>query len=156
MEGVLMTQNISLEETDSTPGGTEAPACKNAPPIDATSDALVAHAPAPQDVETKSVAWPGNYHVGDCHIYDMSLAVRSDGSATFQAYVESSDDDDVWVFYGGISLLDNHGVELWRSGKLDGPSMPFEDSDYTWTQNFFYPAQWFSAFSSAKINQMHC
>jgi hypothetical protein len=35
-----------------------------------------------------------------------------DGAANFFAHAKSSGDDDQWVFDGGISLLDVHGVAL--------------------------------------------
>jgi hypothetical protein len=61
-----------------------------------------------------------------------------------------------WVFYGGISLLDVHGIVLWTSPKLVGPQMNFEDGWVTWDQNFNFPFVWFDSAAGARINRAHC
>jgi hypothetical protein len=105
----------------------------------------------------KLLYWSGVVgHVGDCTIENMRIFFWSDGRARFEAHVRSDDNDDVWVFYDGISILDSHGVELWRSGKLVGPEMPWEGHTRDWIAEFFYPAVWFDHISQARINTWHC
>jgi hypothetical protein len=61
--------------------------------------------------------------VGDCTLENGTLQINADGTAIFWGFASTSDDDDAWVFRGGISLLDVHGTVLWTSGKFVGPSM---------------------------------
>ena len=125
--------------------------CSEDPAIDAESAALEG-----MELREKVLSWSGQvYHVGDCTIKNMSCSFWSDGKARFNADVMSRDSGDVWVFYGGMALLDNNGAELWRSPKLVGPEMS-EDQWTLWNQVFFFPAAWFDSISSAKIYQMHC
>jgi hypothetical protein len=84
---------------------------------------------------------------------DELLTIRADGRANFFAHVQSSDDDDRWVFYGGISLLDVSGVVLWTSPKLIGPPMTWEDEWATWDENFNFPVAWFDSAAGARA---HC
>lgn len=130
--------------------------CKDLPPIDAESKPLDASLLVREEPRQKLLHWTGAHHVGDCTIENMRIFFFSDGRARFQAHVRSSDSDDRWVFYGGISILDRYGVELWRSGKLVGPEMPWEHHTRDWDQEFFYPAIWFDSIAQARINQMHC
>jgi hypothetical protein len=43
--------------------------------------------------------------------------------ACAERFSVSGGDDDCWFFYDGVSLHDSHGVVLWTSGKLVGPTM---------------------------------
>jgi hypothetical protein len=131
-----------------------------APPeaIDAQSQPLE---PLTERVEAaplqKLLYWSGQvYNVGDCTIMDMRIFFWSDGRARFEAHVKSSDNDDVWVFYGGISGLDRNGVTLFTGPKLVGPEMPWEDHWRDMVAEFFYPAIHFDAIAQAQINRMHC
>jgi hypothetical protein len=132
------------------------PACKSLPPVDLLSDVRERPAPSPYDVGRKWWLWSGVTHIGDCSMRDELLTIRADGTANFFAHVKSSDDDDQWVFYGGISLLDVHGVVLWTSPKLIGPPMKLEDEWATWDENFNFPVVWFDSAAGARINQAHC
>lgn len=132
------------------------PACKRIPPVDLLSDVREHPEPTPFDVAKKWWVWSGVTHIGDCVLQDEMLTIQADGTANFFAHVKSSDDDDRWVFYGGISLLDVHGVVLWTSPKLIGPPMIWEDEWATWDENFAFPAVWFDSAAGARINQAHC
>jgi hypothetical protein len=157
-----MTENTI---TTSASDNADAPSCKDLPPIEAISGAVdlsdAGPAPAPADIvaadlPSKYVAWPSRYNTGDCAIEHMTLRLWPDGRANFFAHAKSSDSDDVWVFYDGIAILDGHGVELWRSGKLVGPPMIWEGQWVTWNQNFFFPAYLYDHFGGARIPRMHC
>ena len=63
----------------------------------------------------------GCHQRGDCSLENGTLQINADGTAIFWGFASTSDDDDAWVFRGGISLLDVHGTVLWTSGKLVGP-----------------------------------
>lgn len=128
--------------------------CSEAPPVDAESIPLETSLEV-RELREKQVHWSGAVAVGDCTIWNMMCSFWSDGKARFNADVRSSDSGDVWVFYGGISIHDNNGVELWRSQKLIGPEMA-EDQSTNWNHVFFFPAVWFDSIASAKCNQMHC
>ncbi len=131
--------------------------CEKVPPIDAKSRPLDVSLETRTEPRQKLLYWLGQvYHQGDCTIENMRIFFWSDGRARFEAHVRSNDSDDVWVFYDGISILDNHDVELWRSPKLIGPEMPWEGQTRDWNQELFYPAIWFDSIASATINQMHC
>jgi hypothetical protein len=129
-------------------------ACKTSPPVSAVNDSRQ-EADSTHGVQSFTLTWDGELHSGDCSMNGMSLTLRSDGTATFFAFVSTDDDDDQWVFFGGISLLDEHGAELWRSPKLIGPNMP-ETGATSWFQDFAYPALWFDPTQSARINNAHC
>jgi hypothetical protein len=150
-----MSEMSGDHDSNSTSPSADPPTCKSLPPVDAASEALPLAAPRAGDVPEKTVLWPNSVSVGDCNISSMSLTLSADGHAEFAASI-SGGDDDCWVFYGGISLLDNHGVVLWTSGKLVGPTMWGEGTGGSWDEGFFYPAMWFDTFNSARINQMHC
>lgn len=94
----------------------------------------------------------GVIKVGDCTLENGTLQINADGTAIFWGFASTSDDDDAWVFRGGISLLDVHGTVLWTSGKFVGPSM--SGGTYEWEAPFNYPAVWFD--STTQINQAHC
>lgn len=132
------------------------PACKRVSPVDLLSDSRDHPAPTPFDVAKKWWGWSGITHVGDCVLQDEMLMIRADGTANFFADVKSSGDDHRWVFHGGISLLDAHGVELWTSPKLIGPPTKWEHEWATWDENFNFPIVWFDSAVSARINQAHC
>lgn len=130
--------------------------CRNVPPVDLLSDVRERPTPSPYDVARKWWVWSDVTRVGDCVLQDQMLTIRADGSANFFAHVKSGGQDDRWVFYGGISLLDVHGVVLWTSPELVGPHMNFEDECTTWDENFYFPVVWFDSAAGARINQAHC
>lgn len=160
-----MTVDSNAPHAEPTPAKKE-PACKSQPPVDLLSDVRERPVPSPYDVARKWWVWSGVTHIGDCALQDEMLTIRADGTANFFAHVKSSDDDDRWVFDGGISLLDVHGVVLWTSPKLVGPPMTWEDEWTTWDENFDFPVVWFDSATSAcnvfgdsyvaRINQAHC
>lgn len=130
--------------------------CVEAPAIDADSVPLepVYTRAGPRQ---KLLYWSGYVgHVGDCTIENMRVFFWSDGRARFEAHVRSSDTGDVWVMRNGLSIHDNNGVELWRSGKLIGPEMPWIGQTRDWIAEFFYPAAWFDHIASARANGLHC
>lgn len=135
---------------------TPEPACKSMPRVDVLSEMREHPSSHTHDVARKWWVWSGTTNVGDCSLQDELLTIKADGTANFFAHVKSSDDDDQWVFYGGISLLDVHGAVLWTSPKLIGPQMNFEGVWVTWNQDFPFPAAWFEAAAGARINQAHC
>ncbi|HDR6819317.1 DUF6294 family protein [Bacillus cereus] len=131
--------------------------CTDIPPVDAESIPLEASLEMREAPRQKLLNWSGQvYHVGDCTIQNMRVFFWSDGRARFEAHVKSSDSDDRWVFYDGISISDKNGVQLWRSQKLVGPEMPWPNHTRDWIQEFFYPAIWFDSIHTAKCHRMHC
>src|SRR5947209_12025669 len=119
---------------DSDPGNAEPmvtksskPACKRLPPVDLLSDMRESPATTPYDLAKKWWVWSDVTRVGDCAMQDEILTIRADGTANFFAHVKSSDEEDRWVFYGGISLLDVRGAVLWTSPKLIGPPMTWQN-----------------------------
>lgn len=109
----------------------------------------------PFDYQTKTVRWRRGSNVGDCTIKNMKMTFYSYGEALFEADVRSTDTDDQWVFYGGITVHDKNGVELWRTGKLIGPKMP-KNQWRKWNQTFSYPSSVFDRINSVRIHRMHC
>ncbi|MEQ4718625.1 DUF6294 family protein [Nonomuraea sp. B19D2] len=113
-------------------------------------------------IETREVRgsvqllWNRDQTAGDCRIMDRKATFFPDGTARFQARVRSSDSDDCWVYFGGIAINDINGTELWRSGKLIGPSMPEENVDFIWDQRFSYPAIWFGFIARATLFGANC
>ncbi|MEB9612276.1 DUF6294 family protein [Bacillus cereus] len=124
--------------------------------LSAKSSPIDSAPPKTLDLRQFTLFWPGTYSHGHCTIYNMQITLFSDGRADFKAYCSTGSAGDCWVFYDGISLHDNHNVELFRSGKLIGPDMEWTGSDYTWTVEFFYPAMWFDSIASAVARGMHC
>ncbi|WP_222124001.1 DUF6294 family protein [Bacillus mycoides] len=129
--------------------------CSEVPPVDIESISLEDPVMEEMALRRKVVNFPGVTHVGDCDIWNKVLTFGSDGKARFTADVRSTDSNDAWVFYGGISFWDRNDVFLWNSQKIVGPSMDGHHSrvmDVT----FFYPAHLFDSISRAKIHRMHC
>ncbi len=69
----------------------------------------------PQD----STSWTwGTIQSGDCTMTTPSLVLNSDGVGNFVGYVTSPDEGDVWIVQG-LALIDNHGLELYRTAQFD-------------------------------------
>ncbi|MCP1122931.1 DUF6294 family protein [Bacillus sp. 3103sda1] len=153
MNELNIEEQINTDEKERAKNQTKK--CSEVPPVNAVSSSL-GDSLKVMELREKVLSWSGQvYHVGDCTIQNMRCSFWSDGKARFNADVMSSDSGDVWVFYGGMSIHDNHGVELWRSGKLIGPGM--SRNQWTlWNQVFFFPAAWFDSIDSAICHQMHC
>lgn len=114
--------------------------------------------PKTLDLDQKDFYWEGPFYNGDksCSIWGIVLIIYSDGTAYFKAKTNTSDSDDCWVFFGGISLMDNHDLQLFNSGKLVGPSMQYATITYDWETTFYYPAMFFDSIWRAQITGMHC
>jgi hypothetical protein len=148
-----MTVERESTKLDPSPDRKE-PACKNVPPVDVHA-ATFRHSEHTHDAPAWK-KWTWNViKVGDCTLENGTLQINADGTAVFWGFASSSDDDDAWVFYGGISLLDVHGAVLWTSPKLVGPSMS-DNGTYEWEAEINYPALWFGSTGGARINQAHC
>jgi hypothetical protein len=102
----------------------------------------------------KNFNWPEMRH-GDCVMWDASIILISDGRGRFFSHVRTSDADDAWIIKG-IALLDNHGVELWRTPKYVGPSMVIDNFHYIFTVDpVFFPAHLFNSIASLTMYH-HC
>jgi Family of unknown function (DUF6294) len=153
---IKMTIESNVSNAEQLVAESPQPGCKSLPRVDVLSEMRVHPAAHTHDLARKWWVWSGATHVGDCTMQDEMLTIKADGTANFFAHVISSDDDDQWVFYGGISLLDAHGAVLWTSPKLVGPQMNWENEWTTWDQDFAFPALWFDSAAGARINQAHC
>jgi hypothetical protein len=90
----------------------------------------------------KNFSWP-EMRRGDCTMWNASMILIEDGTGRFFSNVRTSDATDVWIIRS-IALLDNHGLELWRSGKAVGPNMILDNYHYIFTlERFFFPAHLF-------------
>jgi hypothetical protein len=147
------------ESNQTTQSGTEhktTRGCQDIPPIYAESLPLKGQTYPREERRSKFLTWGGQvYHAGDCRISNMDIEFFSDGLVRFRASIYSSSSDNCWVFYGGISIFDNHSVELWKSGKLVSQTIG-TGSEEPWVVLFHYPALWFDSIVSARCNQMHC
>jgi hypothetical protein len=153
MSELRQAKQIQTEQNMDAKDHTES--CKEAAPVNANSIPLerVYKREAPRQ---KLLYWSGEYHHGNCTISNMRIFFWDDGRTRFESYISSTSTGDAWVFYGGISINDNHGVELWRSGKLVSPEMVWEGQSQDWDVDFFYLANWFDSIATATCNNMHC
>jgi hypothetical protein len=144
-----MTDHADDVTVDSTPASGESP-CADLPPVSA--DSLEAPQAGPRP---RFFRWPDPLRVGDCVMNGMNLELNPGGTAFFSASIGSSDDDDVWVIRGGISLLGGNGAVLFTSEKLVSPTLP-EGAETGWSALFNYPSNLFNTVTSARINRAHC
>jgi hypothetical protein len=148
-----MTIQRESTDLDSSVEGIE-PSCKSLPAVDVHAATLKHSQHTSHDVAWKKWTW-NVIKVGDCTLENGTLQINADGTAIFWGFASTTDNDDAWVFYGGVSLLDAHGAVLWTSPKLVGPSMS-EGGTYEWETSINYPPVWFDSTTGARINQAHC
>lgn len=107
-----------------------------------------------ESIAWKNFTWP-EMRNHDCTMWDASIIMFSDGRGRFFSHVRTSDADDVWIIKG-IALLDNHGIELWRTPKFVGPNMVIDNFHYIFTVDpVFFPAHLFDSIASL-IMYHHC
>jgi hypothetical protein len=160
-----MTTQSEPDTNPAAPSGK--PACADLPPVDAVSEpyTLKPKANTPtleQDAlplgdgeQTKVFNWNPIY-VGDCSLSNGSLEVQQNGTIFFSFGISSDRTDDAWVFYGGISLLNDDGQTLWTSQKISSQTCPFNKTE-DWNGFLYYtPTADFEAVAYARINRAHC
>lgn len=99
---------------------------------------------------SKTFSWSGA-HVGDCTMFDgATWTLYSDGTASFDGVVTSSDDNDAWIMHAQVWDAGTHQI-----GQITNAN-PFPDDQFKFVQNLEshqiqyrwlapgrYPANWF-------------
>jgi hypothetical protein len=97
----------------------------------------------------------GDIRVNDCTMHNAGLIIFDDGTGRFYSEVRTSDADDVWIIRA-LSFVDNHGIELYRSPKYDGPNMVIDNYVYIFTVDpLYFPAHLFASIASVNMTS-HC
>jgi hypothetical protein len=131
-------------------------------PADAAQPADVA-SPAASAVAGTRFTWNGDLHSGDCTLFHgASWTLYSDGTASFDGTVTSSDDNDAWLMW--VHVLDRNGAELGlianASPNTPDPNefaknLPDHRLQYRWFASGRYPANWYGLMGSLRMDY-HC
>ncbi|WP_406436373.1 DUF6294 family protein [Streptomyces sp. NBC_00631] len=98
----------------------------------------------------------GPFFAGHCKLAAGVLLVFPDGHATwFTRDVMSTAGDDSWL--ATFELFDDHGVSLWRFGRISSPSLSPPFAVITWDSEnqLFFPSFIFPSIARASMTY-HC
>ncbi len=99
---------------------------------------------------------PPTIFVGDCSLAADTLDVFDDGRAEWRANsVISRSGDDAWC--STFEFFDNHGISLWRFGRICSPSLSPPHAVITWVDNnrLFFPSFIFPSIAQVSMRS-HC
>jgi hypothetical protein len=110
--------------------------------------------PAPESVQSIDFSWPAMW-LTDCKLGGNNLRVFSDGTAHWSATVMSMGGGDAWL--STFEFFDNHGVSLWRFGRISSPSLSPPAAVIDWRSNnqLFFPAYLFPHVAQVNMRS-HC
>ncbi|MFJ9908136.1 DUF6294 family protein [Streptomyces sp. NPDC101152] len=101
-------------------------------------------------------SFDGPYYAGDCKLGGGALSVFPDGHAEwFSGDVMSTTGDDSWL--ATFEFFDDHGVSLWRFGRIASPSLSPPYAVITWDSRdqLFFPAYIFPSIARVSMTY-HC
>jgi hypothetical protein len=101
-----------------------------------------------------TLTWSGAQRAGSCTIEPgATLAVRSDGTATWTAFVTSTDNDNAYGI--GLFLIDVHNVTLFGFPKFYSQTLRVNNR-LKWTRDIFFPSYMFQDIDHATRGAGSC
>ncbi|MEQ0564995.1 DUF6294 family protein [Amycolatopsis sp. NEAU-NG30] len=106
---------------------------------------------------------PNDLHAGDCTMFHgATWVLNSDGTASFDGTVTSSDDRDAWLMT--VHVMDHNGAELGLVGNSFpntpdpnkfAQNMPDSRLQYRWLATGHFPASWYGLIGYLRLEN-HC
>ena len=106
---------------------------------------------------------PNDLHSGDCTLFHgATWILNSDGAASFDGTVTSSDDRDAWLM--SVHVLDRNGAELGLVGNSFpntpdpnkfAQNMPDSSLQYRFLATGHFPSSWYGLIGSLRL-EYHC
>jgi hypothetical protein len=113
-----------------------------------------------QAVTSKWYDWVDVYS-GDCTMSDATWFLRSDGTASFDATVSSSDDDDAWLMWLKLKDANDAVIGYMTNANIqdsdDGGKFiqNLHDYKHRWLTSGRFPAEWFDLIDHVELVS-HC